>query len=88
MTKITETAAIEFARSLDYVSQAKGWNNSRVYLTIRGNGGNYRGEATSKTYIDLNTGKLVEQMGKGTTSNVWSDNCKALRAAFAASFGG
>lgn len=83
---ITAAAAIEFTRNLPYVATAKVWNDSRVYLTIRGNGGSYRGEGSAKIYLDLMSGKLVEQAGKGTTSRAWDDNVKALRAAVAAAF--
>lgn len=85
---ITVDAALSFARNCNAVATAKNWQDSRVYLTVKGNGGNYRGEQTAKIYIDLSSGKLVEQMGKGTTSGAWSDNVKALRSQFATAFGG
>ena len=85
---ITVDAALSFARNCNAVATAKNWQDSRVYLTVKGNGGNYRGEQTAKIYIDLSSGKLVEQIGKGTTSNAWSDNVKVLRAAFAQTFKG
>jgi hypothetical protein len=82
--KIKADDAIKFARALPYIASAKAWNDSRVYLIVRGNGGNYRGESTAKIYIDLASGQLVEQAGKGTTSREWSANVVSLREAFAA----
>ena len=82
--KIKANDAIKFARALPYIARANTWNESRVYLTVRGNGGNYRGENTAKIYIDLASGQLVEIDGKGTTSREWDANVVALREAFAA----
>lgn len=68
-------------KALEYVDSANEWKD-RIYIDLKGNGGNYRGEKTAKIYIK--DGALNVELGKGMTSSEWDQNLKSLRAALAA----
>lgn len=68
-------------RALPMVASANEWKD-RIYINLKGNGGNFAGERSAKIWVRDNV--LTVEMGKGMTSSAWSDNLKALRAAFAA----
>ena len=55
---------------------------SRYYINLRGNGGKYRGEQTSKLYVTA-SGLLVWECGKGTRSGAYDDQRHAVEAAIA-----
>lgn len=56
---------------------------NRYYINLRGNGGSFRGEQTSKLYL-TSEGKLVFECGKGTRSGAYDDQRHAVEAAIAA----
>ena len=76
MAKLTITEI----RALEMVASANEWKD-RIYINLKGNGGNFAGERNSKIWVK--DGKLNVEIGKGTRSSVWDDNLKALKAEFA-----
>lgn len=68
---------VEQIRSQSYVYGASVWQD-RIYINLRGNGGNFAGERTSKVWIKDNI--LTVQRGKGMTSREWDANLAAVRA--------
>lgn len=70
-TKVT----IEQIRQQPQVASANEWKG-RIYINVRGNGGNFAGERNSKLWILDN--KLTFERGKGTCSSAWGDNRVAL----------
>ncbi len=54
----------------------------RYYINLRGNGGSFRGERTSKLYLTAE-GKLVFECGKGTRSSAYDEQYYAVKAAIA-----
>ncbi len=52
----------------------------RHYINLRGNGGSYAGEKSSKLYLTAE-GKLVFECGKGTRSGAYDDQRHAVEAA-------
>ena len=75
------TITIDMIRNLPSVQSINEWRD-RYYINLKGNGGSYRGETTSKVYLNAQ-GELVVERGKGMVSSVWSDNLDALKAALA-----
>lgn len=79
-TPAAETSELEQIKALPMVESANVWQD-RIYINVRGNGGNYRGERTAKIFI--RDGSLTVQLGKGTCSSVWAENVEALKAIYA-----
>lgn len=73
-------SAIADIRALSMVDSAKEWKD-RIYINVKGNGGNYRGEASAKVF--LVNGQLNVHLGKGSTSREFDANLEALNAVFA-----
>lgn len=65
-------------RALPMVASANEWRD-RIYINLRGNGGNFAGERNSRIW--MRDSKLTVEMGKGSTSREWSDSLKALKQA-------
>lgn len=57
--------------------------SGRHYINLKGNGGSYRGEVTSKLYLDAD-GKLVFECGKGSRSSAYDEQRHAVEDAIAA----
>lgn len=67
-------------RDLEMVAIANEWKD-RIYIKLKGNGGNFAGERNSKVWVK--DGKLNVEIGKGTCSSDWNASLKALKAVFA-----
>lgn len=72
---------------LDQVSEIIGaagrpaiWQDRRVYLNLVASQRSFHGDRTRQLYIDLATGKLVNQMGKGFESSGFIAAHKAVAA--------
>lgn len=76
----TKPSQIDEIRALAIVESANQWKD-RIYINVKGNGGNYRGEASAKVFL-LN-GQLNVQLGRGSTSREFDANLEALKAVFA-----
>ena len=76
MTALT----INEIRDLEMVASANEWKD-RVYINLKGNGGNFAGERSSKIWVK--NGKLNVEIGKGICSSEWNASLKALKAVFA-----
>jgi len=48
------------------VATASNFKDSRIYINPNCASRSYRGESTHQLYVDVATGKLVNQLGKGT----------------------
>ena len=59
------------------IATANEWKD-RLYINVRGDGGNYRGEKTYKLWID-DDGGMHEQDGKGTTSREFDANLAKIK---------
>lgn len=76
MAKLTITEI----RALEMVASANEWKD-RIYINLKGNGGNFAGERNSKIWVK--DGKLNVEIGKGICSSEWNASLKALKAVFA-----
>lgn len=47
------------------------WNDKRVYIKLNAMQRSYRGDSSRQFYIDISTGKLVNQIGKGIESSAF-----------------
>lgn len=81
MSKIT----IQQIRQLPGAASASEWKD-RIYINVRGNGGNFAGERNSKIWIDKDGGLHID-FGKGTTSREWIESLKSFEAAYNAATG-
>ena len=66
-------------RQLPMVRSANEWKD-RIYINLRGNGGNFSGERNSKIWI--RGGKLTVERGKGMTSREWDAQLHQIEAIF------
>ena len=76
-----QIAAIKSVDGVKSVNLHK--SSGRIYINLKGNGGNYRGEQTSKVYISTE-GEFVIERGKGSVSREWNAQVDAAKAAFEA----
>lgn len=72
---------------MDQVSEIVGnegrvsiWNGRRVYINLNAAQRSFKGDSSRQLYIDLSTGKLVNQMGKGIESSGFIAAHKAFSA--------
>lgn len=63
-------------QGLPYVRSANEWRD-RVYINVKGNGGDYRGERNTKVWLDRD-GQLHIERGRGTTSRDFDANLQTL----------
>lgn len=73
MSSITIQAIRERAEVLS----ANEWKD-RIYINVRGNGGNFAGERSIKVYVRAD--RLNVERGKGLTSGEYEANLKTLTA--------
>jgi hypothetical protein len=71
---------LEQIRSLPGVARVNAWND-RIYINIRGNGGNFAGERSTKVWISA-TGDLTIERGRGTITREFDANLQAFVAAY------
>ena len=81
MTQTTTKTATEINKAIQGLGTAREWND-RIYINPRGNGGNFRGEQTTKVYV-APTGEIVVARGKGRTSSEYDANLRAILARIA-----
>lgn len=77
---MTATLTLDQIRALPFVASANEWRD-RVYINVRGNGGNYAGERGTKVW--MRDGALTIERGRGQTSRDFDANLEALRLAVA-----
>lgn len=80
-----QKARIVEIQAMPGVASASAWKD-RIYINIRGSGGSFKGERTTKVFVGA-AGLTVER-GSGTTSREFDANLKAFAEAFRIAQGG
>lgn len=80
MSKAAEIAKT-MTEKLGAVANVSNWNDKRVYLTPACMTRSFKGESTHQIYIDVATGKLVNQAGKGTCRTEFNAAVRQIVAA-------
>jgi hypothetical protein len=71
---------IDGIKTLPMVASANPWKD-RIYINLKGNGGNYAGERSAKIFVKNN--KINVERGKGLTTSEWEQQLRDLSAMFA-----
>ena len=77
--KMSKKTIIDQVKELSGVYSLNQWKD-RIYVNLKGNGGNYRGERTAKIYIKDD--QLSVELGKGVCSSEWNENLEQLKSLF------
>lgn len=80
---MTASTRITIAKSLPYVARVNVWKNKRAYVELAARNGSYRGCSNHQLYIDMETGELVNQMGRGATPREYDAQVAQFVAAMA-----
>jgi hypothetical protein len=84
MTIAHEAAAkIEAAKKLEEVQHVNIWKDRRAYLNLTACEKRFAGNRTHQLYIDMQTGAVVDQIGKGVTSREFDEQRAIVVAALA-----
>lgn len=67
--------------ALDIVSSVNIWNGKRAYINLTAADRSFAGCRTHQLYIDMATGALVDQMGKGMTPRAFDQQRNILAEA-------
>ena len=78
---MTIEAAIKMIQELAEVSSVNVWKGKRAYINLTACDKSFAGNRTHQFYLDMQTGALVDQMGKGTTSRAFDEQRKVVAAA-------
>lgn len=73
-------SVVEKIKELSGVSSVSQWND-RYYVNLRGNGGNFKGERTSKVWFKEG-GELNVELGKGLCSSEWHEQLEQVKSVF------
>jgi len=77
---MTTAEKIETIRNLAEVDFVSIWKGERAYINLKSCDKSFAGNRTHQFYVDIKSGGLVDQMGKGTTSRAF-DAQRAIVAA-------
>ena len=84
MTNTTEKM-IEIAKAHPAVASVNVWKGKRAYINLHAMNRGFRGDRSHQFYIDLATGEMIDQRGKGTLSDAFAaatdEVADAVRAA-------
>jgi hypothetical protein len=81
---MTDIAAkIEAAQNLEQVLSVNIWKDRRAYLNLKSCEKRFAGNRTHQLYIDMQTGEVIDQMGKGVTSREFDAQRAIVVAALA-----
>ena len=80
-TQITVAQINDLLKSHNIQGYANEWQGRRIYINLASRNDS-RGNQNYQLYIDLETGKLVNKLGKGLTTRAFDADVKAFEAAF------
>lgn len=72
---------IEAARRHPAVAHVNEWKGRRAYINLKSEDRSFRGVREHQLYIDMETGEVVEKLGKGTYPAQWMAEVDAVIAA-------
>jgi hypothetical protein len=78
---MTVEATIAKIESLAEVASVNVWNGKRAYINLTAADRSFAGCRSHQLYIDMQTGALVDQMGKGTTPRAFDEQRAIVTAA-------
>lgn len=78
---MTIAANIAKIEALNEVASVNVWKGKRAYINLTACDKSFAGNRSHQFYIDMETGDLVDQMGKGMTSRAYDDQRAVVRAA-------
>ena len=80
-TQITVAQINDLLKSHNIKGYANDWQGRRIYINLASKNDS-RGNKNHQLYIDVETGELVNKLGKGLTTRAFDADVKTFEAAF------